>query len=102
MAVPPAHSSNDNVIRFYTAWGSPFAERVWIALDKKGVRYEAVEVDLKDKPEEMLRSNPRGKVPALVHKGRDVLSRKMCAASERSTATLIAPCMRPVDVLACW
>jgi glutathione S-transferase len=56
------------MIRFYYGSGSPFAWRVQLVLEEKGVPYEAVLLsfakgDLKT-PEHLARS-PRGKVPAL-------------------------------------
>jgi glutathione S-transferase len=56
-------------MKFYYGSGSPFAWRVWLALEEKGVRYEHILLsfqagDLK-KPE-YLAISPHGKVPALV------------------------------------
>ena len=33
---------------------------------KKSIPYETIEVDLKNKPEDLVRQNPYGKVPVLV------------------------------------
>ena len=46
---------------------SPFVQRVWIALEYKGVPYKYVELDPYAKPPELLDVNPRGLVPALRH-----------------------------------
>jgi glutathione S-transferase len=46
---------------------SPFVQRVWIALEVKGLGYQYVEVDPYKKPEALLEVNPRGLVPALRH-----------------------------------
>jgi glutathione S-transferase len=56
-------------MKFYYGSGSPFAWRVWLALEEKGLRYDHVLLsfqagDLK-KPE-YLAISPHGKVPALV------------------------------------
>lgn len=46
---------------------SPFVQRVWIALEAKGIPYQYIEVDPYEKPTELLAINPRGLVPALLH-----------------------------------
>jgi hypothetical protein len=46
---------------------SPFVQRVWIALELKGIPYQYIEVDPYEKPESLLEVNPRGLVPALRH-----------------------------------
>lgn len=52
-------------------FGSPFAQRVRIALAEKGLAYERAEQDIFAKSELLLRSNPvHGKVPVLLHAGR--------------------------------
>jgi glutathione S-transferase len=44
---------------------SPFVQRVWIALELKGIPYQYIEVDPYQKPDSLLEVNPRGLVPAL-------------------------------------
>ena len=46
---------------------SPFVQRVWIALEAKGIPYQYIEVDPYKKPETLLEVNPRGLVPAIRH-----------------------------------
>ena len=47
---------------------SPFVQRVWIALEAKGMDYQYIEVpDLYEKPKILLDVNPRGLVPAIRH-----------------------------------
>lgn len=46
---------------------SPFVQRVWIALELKGIPYQYIEVDPYEKPQALLDINPRGLVPALRH-----------------------------------
>lgn len=46
---------------------SPFVQRVWIALEVKGLPYQYIEVDPYKKPDSLLEVNPRGLVPALRH-----------------------------------
>jgi len=45
----------------------PFVQRVWIALEAKGIPYQYTEVDPYQKTEAWLSLNPRGLVPALRH-----------------------------------
>lgn len=42
-------------------------QRVWIALELKGIPYQYIEVDPYQKPQSLLEVNPRGLVPALRH-----------------------------------
>ncbi len=46
---------------------SPFVQRVWIALELKGLAYQYIEVDPYKKPQALLDVNPRGLVPAIRH-----------------------------------
>jgi len=43
----------------------PFAERARLVLAAKGIEYECVNINLKDKPEWFLEINPLGKVPTI-------------------------------------
>lgn len=45
----------------------PFMQRIWIALEVKGIAYQYIEVDPYKKPESLLEVNPRGLVPAIRH-----------------------------------
>ena len=51
---------------FITTWTCPYAQRTWIVLNEKGVKYDPVYVDLVNKPEWFLQHNPYGRVPTLV------------------------------------
>ena len=46
---------------------SPFVQRVWVSLEIKGLSYQYIEVDPYKKPDELMRVNPRGLIPALQH-----------------------------------
>ena len=47
----------------YTADRCPYAARARIVLAEKGIAYEAVEIDLDDRPAWMYEKNPTGRVP---------------------------------------
>ncbi|HET6158743.1 MAG TPA: glutathione S-transferase family protein [Dongiaceae bacterium] len=59
-------------LTFYFGSGSPFAWKVWLTLEHKGIPYTAKQLSF-DKDEtrtpEFLKINPRGKVPAIVDDG---------------------------------
>lgn len=46
---------------------SPFVQRVWIAMEYKGIPYQYIEVDPYKKPQALLEVNPRGLVPGIRH-----------------------------------
>ena len=61
---------SEGEVTFYTNSKCPYAQRVWIALEEKGVKYTAVEIALYGsggKPGWFMRLNPKGEVPVLKH-----------------------------------
>ncbi|RAL63787.1 hypothetical protein DID88_003432 [Monilinia fructigena] len=59
--------SKENDLKLFASCFCPFVQRVWIALEAKGIPYQYVEVDPYKKPQSLLEVNPRGLVPALRH-----------------------------------
>jgi len=53
----------------YTAERCPFAARARIVLAEKGIAYEAVEIDLDDRPAWLYEKNPVGRVPVYEEDG---------------------------------
>lgn len=50
---------------------APSPRGVWIALNRKGIDYEKIDIDpsYEHKPPELLKANPKGTVPTIIHKG---------------------------------
>jgi glutathione S-transferase len=57
----------------YTAERCPYAARARIVLAEKGLGYEAVEIDLSDRPAWLYEKNPLGRVPVYEEEGGLVL-----------------------------
>ena len=53
------------MLTLYTAVRCPYAARARIVLAEKGLEYDAVEIDLDDRPAWLYQKNPLGKVPVL-------------------------------------
>ncbi|KAJ5836087.1 hypothetical protein N7447_002113 [Penicillium robsamsonii] len=49
-------------LKLYAGW---FLQRVWLALEEEKIPYEYIEVNPYNKPDSLLRLNPRGLVPTL-------------------------------------
>lgn len=64
--------------KLYNAWFCPFAQRAWISLLEKGVKFEYIEQDPYNKTPEWLTINPRGLVPVIVHNGKSVCESAVC------------------------
>ncbi|KAI0197727.1 hypothetical protein F4808DRAFT_463431 [Astrocystis sublimbata] len=52
-------------LKLYAASFCPFSQRVWIALEAKGMQYQYCETDPSGRPTQLLEANPRGLVPAI-------------------------------------
>jgi glutathione S-transferase len=59
-------------MELYTARVCPFAHRTRLALLEKGLEFEHIEIDLKNKTPRFLEVSPYGKVPALFHDGQTI------------------------------
>ena len=57
------------MITLYDAARCPYCARVRIVLAEKGVPYDPVEIDLRDRPAWLYEKNPAGKVPVLEEDG---------------------------------
>ncbi|KAL8725940.1 MAG: hypothetical protein Q9181_006228 [Wetmoreana brouardii] len=59
--------AKEHDLKLYGSCFCPFVQRVWIALQFKGLDYQYIEVDPYKKPESLMAVNPRGLIPALRH-----------------------------------
>ncbi|GAP92404.1 putative glutathione transferase protein [Rosellinia necatrix] len=57
--------SKEHPLKLYAASFCPFSQRVWIALEAKGMPYQYCETDPSKRPTQLLEANPRGLVPAI-------------------------------------
>ncbi|KAI0398748.1 hypothetical protein F4802DRAFT_132717 [Xylaria palmicola] len=57
--------AKEHPLKLYAASFCPFSQRVWIALEAKGMAYQYCETDPFKRPTQLLEANPRGLVPAI-------------------------------------
>ncbi|KAL6550259.1 hypothetical protein OROMI_020747 [Orobanche minor] len=60
-------------VKLFSSWGSPFSSRVEIALKIKGVKYQLIEEDIANKSPLLLKYNPvNKKIHVLLHNGNPI------------------------------
>ncbi|XP_043911884.1 glutathione S-transferase omega-1 [Protopterus annectens] len=55
----------EGVIRLYSMRFCPFAQRTRLVLEAKGIKYETININLKNKPDWFLKKNPFGLIPVI-------------------------------------
>ena len=66
--------AEENKVSLHGFFASPYVRRVELALKFKGIPYQYVEEDLKNKSSLLLKYNPvHKKVPVLVHNGKPIV-----------------------------
>ncbi|XP_074263255.1 putative glutathione S-transferase [Silene latifolia] len=61
-------------VKVYRMWSCPCSWRVELALKIKGIDYEIIDEDLKNKSDQLIKYNPvHKKIPVLVHDGKPVV-----------------------------
>ncbi|NP_001306693.1 glutathione S-transferase42 [Zea mays] len=79
-------------------WASPYVLRVKLALSLKGLSYENVEEDLRDKSELLLKSNPvHQKVPVLIHGGKPICESQVILQYIDEAFAGTGPSLLPAD-----
>lgn len=68
----------DAVPKLYNAWFCPFAQRAWMALLAKKVKFEYIEQNPYNKTPEWMAISPTGLVPVILHEGSTIYESSVC------------------------
>ncbi|KAF8727905.1 hypothetical protein HU200_018473 [Digitaria exilis] len=85
-------------LKLLGAWPSPFALRVKLALSFKGLSYEDVEEDLRNKSDLLVSSNPVHKqIPVLIHNGKPICESQIIVQYIDEAFVGTGPTLLPAD-----
>ncbi|TFY75954.1 hypothetical protein EWM64_g8056, partial [Hericium alpestre] len=93
------HTAPQNLV-FYAGWFCPFVQRVWIALEEKGIPYQYQEINPYNKDKEFLAINPKGLVPAFAYKGKPLYESLVMLEFLEDAYPSHKPDLLPTDPLA--
>ncbi|KAF8727920.1 hypothetical protein HU200_018488 [Digitaria exilis] len=90
--------AGDGDLKLLGLWTSPFVIRVRLALNLKGLSYEYVEEDVKNKSQLLVTSNPvHKKVPVLIHDGKPVSESQVIVQYIDEVFAAAGPSLLPAD-----
>ncbi|KAM0907363.1 hypothetical protein ACQ4PT_016168 [Festuca glaucescens] len=89
----------EDELKVLGTWRSPFALRVRLALNFKGLGYEYLEEDLDNKSDLLLQSNPvTKKLPVLIHNGVPICESLVILEYIDEKFAAIGPSLLPADI----
>jgi glutathione S-transferase len=85
-------------MKLFSARVCPYAHRTRLVLIEKGISFELIEIDFKNKPARFLEVSPYGKVPAVVHDGEAIY--ESAIINEYIEEVFKTPRLMPADPVA--
>jgi len=96
-AVTAATHQDPQDLVFWTGWFCPASQRVWIALEERGIPYQYKEVNPYKKEEAFLRINAKGLTPTVEYKGKPLVESLVLLEFLEDAYPSHTPHLLPVD-----